>query len=92
MIEGFIEFKMPSNEDDRLYIYLKSPSGYFYFIGFKQGIMDMTSDNPRFNEELLKMKKSELMVKLPSGEELEIQPVEQSVAKLFLRRMQVVGK
>jgi hypothetical protein len=92
MIEGFIEFKMPSNEDDRLYIYLKSPSGYYYFMGFKQGILDLTSDNPRFNEELLKMKKNDLLIKLPSGEELEIQPVEQSRAKLFLRRMQVIGK
>jgi len=92
MVEGFIEFKMPSNEDDRLYIYLKSPSGYFYFIGFKQGIMDMTSDNPRFTEELLKMKKKDLIIKLPSGENLEIQPVEQSKARLFIRRMQVIGK
>ncbi len=92
MIEGFIEFKMPSNEDDRLYIYLKSPSGYFYYIGFKQGIMDMTSDNPRFNEELLKMKKKDLIFKLANGEQMEIQPVEQSTARLFLRRMQVIGK
>ncbi len=92
MVEGFVEFKMPSNEDDRLYIYIKSPSGYFYFLGFKQGIMDMTSDNPRFNEELIKMKKKDLVIKLPNGESMEIQPVEQSKARLFLRRMQVIGK
>ncbi|MEL7118843.1 MAG: hypothetical protein AAFO07_05365, partial [Bacteroidota bacterium] len=92
MVEGFIEFKMPTNEDDRLYIYLKSPGGYFYYFGYKQGILDITSDNPDFTETIFKIKPKDLIVKMPDGSDLEIQPVEQSKARLFLRRIEYVQK
>jgi len=88
----YVEFKMPSNEDDRLYIYIKSPSELYYFFGYKQGILNITSNNPRFNEELLGMKKKDLMIKLDTGENFEIQPVEPTTAKRFLRRIQAVNK
>ena len=44
-IEVSIEIKMPTNGDDRLYIYLKSPSELYYFFGFKDGVLNVTSNN-----------------------------------------------
>ena len=48
----YIECRMPSNDDDRLYIYIKTPSDLFYFFGYKQGIMSVTSNNPQFTVRL----------------------------------------
>ena len=83
---------MPSNEDDRLYIYLKSPSELFYFFGFKQGILSVTSNNPKFTEEVLALKAKEAIIKMDDGETYEIQAVEPGSANLFLRRIQAAMK
>ncbi len=89
-MEVYIEFKMPSNGDDRLYLLIKSPSGLKYYFGYKQGIMDITSDDTRFMDAALDMKKKDLVLKMDDGENLEIQIVEPSKANLFLRRIQAV--
>jgi hypothetical protein len=90
-IECYVELKMPSaDKDDRLYVYLKSPSGLFYFFGFKQGIMNITSNNTIFMEQLQGMKIKDLVQKMDDGETFEILPVELSSANLFLRRIQAV--
>ncbi|MCB0629254.1 MAG: hypothetical protein R2824_21660 [Saprospiraceae bacterium] len=88
MLTCHVEFKMPSNEDDRLYIYLKSPSEFFYFFGFKQGILSITSNNPTFMEAFDKLKPKDLIQKMADGETYEIQAVEPGSANLFLRRVQ----
>ncbi len=87
-----VEVKMPTNEDDRLYIYLASPSGLYYFFGFKQGILSITSNNPKFMDELLDLKAKDLIQKMDDGETYEIQVVEPSTAKLFLRRMEAINR
>lgn len=92
MLDCTIEFRMPSNEDDRLYVYLKSPSELYYYFGFKQGILEITSNNPSFMEALTGLKNKDLIQKMPDGETYEIQAVEPSVAKIFLRRIQAAGK
>ncbi|MEZ5044854.1 MAG: hypothetical protein R2828_33460 [Saprospiraceae bacterium] len=93
LLDCFIEIKMPSGEnDDRLYIYLKSPSELYYYFGFKQGILEVTSNNPSFMEALAGLKNKDLVLKMPDGETYEIQGVEASVAKVFLRRIQAAGK
>ncbi len=90
-VECYVEIKMPStNDDDRLYIYLKSPSGLYYFFGFKQGILSITSNNTVFMQQLEGMKVKDLVMKMPDGETFEIQPVAVSSANLFLRRIQAV--
>ncbi len=86
-IEGYVEFKMPTNEDDRVYIYLKSPSEYYYFFGYKQGIMSATSNNEKFNEALLNLKKKETTIKMDDGEFYEIAPVNQGTAQMFVNRI-----
>ncbi len=92
MMTCYIECRMPSNEDDRLYVYIKTSSELVYFFGYKQGILSITSNNPQFTEVLNSMKDKDRVFKMPDGETYEIQPVEISDAQLFLRRMQAVGK
>jgi hypothetical protein len=87
MVEGYVEFKMPTNEDDRLYIYLKSPSEYYYFFGYKQGILSATSNNEKFNEALLGLKKKETTIKMDDGQFYEIAPVNQGTAQMFVNRI-----
>ena len=91
MITSYIEFKMPPNGDDRMYIYLKSPSELYYYFGFKQGILSIVSNNSRFMEEFEKLKPKDLIMKMDDGEPYEIQPVEPGRATLFLRRIQAAN-
>ncbi len=91
-VDCHVEIKMPSNEDDRLYIYLKSPSTYYYFFGFKQGILSIVSNNTKFMDELLSLKNKDLIVKMDDGETYEIQAVEPGTATLFLRRVEAANR
>ena len=85
-IECYVEFKMPSNGDDRVYIYIKSPSGYFYFFSYRDGIMGAVSDNTRFNDILRGLKSKEAIKKMPDGGQYEIQNLEPNSANRFLTR------
>lgn len=89
-VEAYVEVKMPTNEDDRLYFYVKSPSQSFYFFGYKQGILNIFSNNPRFMEALLGMKAKDLVTKTPDGETYEIAPVDEGTALAFLNRIKAV--
>jgi hypothetical protein len=91
-ITAYIEVKMPTNDDDRLYIYIKSPSQQYYFFGYKQGILNLVSNNTRFMDELLKMKDKDKIFKMPDGEQYEIQPVEPSTASAFVNRVEAAKK
>ena len=91
-VTAYVEFKMPTNDDDRLYVYLKSPSGYYYFFGFKQGVLNVVSDNMEFNDEVINLKKKEATVKMGKDEYFEIFPVEPSSANMFVRRVQAATK
>lgn len=88
MVTCYVECKMPTTEDDRLYIYLKSPSGFYYFFGFQQGLMNIVSDNMEFNDEVINMKKKEAVIKMGEDEYFEIVPVEPNSASMFVRRVQ----
>ena len=83
----YVEFKMPSNNDDRVYVYLRSPSDFYYFFGYKQGILNIVSNNTKFNETLVGMKSKEKMIKMKDGEVFEIQEVEPSSAQMFVNRI-----
>ena len=91
-VTAYIEMKMPTNEDDRLYIYLKSPSQLYYFFGYKQGIMNVVSNNTRFMEEVVGMKDKERIIKMGDDDTYEIQAVEPSTANAFVNRAQAVSK
>ncbi len=89
-----MECRMPSSgDDDRLYLYLKSPSELFYFFGYKQGILSICSNNTVFMQELEKMKEKDLIYKLEeTGLIFEIQAVELSTASTFLRRVEAASR
>lgn len=86
-LEGYIEIKMPGSGDDRLYVYLKSPSDTWYFFGFKQGILNVASSSPRFMESLEGLKAKELSFKMDDGEIYEILPVNAGSANSFVARV-----
>jgi hypothetical protein len=87
MLEAYVEFKMPTNLDDRLYVYIKSPSGNFYFFGYKQGIMNCASNNPKFNDAVEELKKKEKQFKMEDGEFYEIALVGPGTAQMFVNRV-----
>ncbi len=84
--KGYVEFKMPTNEDDRVYIYLETPSGNFYYFGFKAGILNMTSNNEDYLKAFDGLKAKELVKKMKDGETYEIQLVPETIARTFVSR------
>lgn len=92
IVTGYVEFKMPSNDDDRIYLYLKLPNDIYYYFGYKQGILEMTSNDSRFMDEGAKMKKPELVLKMEDGENFEIQFVDNNRAQAFVQRVKAAGK
>ncbi|MFK8102876.1 MAG: hypothetical protein AB8G15_10140 [Saprospiraceae bacterium] len=92
MLTCHVEFKMPSNGDDRVYIYIKSPSENYYFFGYKQGVLSTVSNNQAYNDEVLNLKKKEKAIKMDDGELYEIQEVNQSSASMFVNRAKEARK
>ena len=95
LVEMYLEVRMPPNEDDRFYIYIKSPSDYFYFFGYKEGIMNVSSNNQKFVDALMGLKSKELIrtIKKKGDEEddvYEIAPVDVATANRFLMRAKAV--
>lgn len=86
----YVQFQMPTNDDDRVYVYIKSPSELFYYFGYKQGILSVASNNTKFMDEVLAMKSKEAILKMDDGETYEIQAVGPEQATLFVRRAQAV--
>ncbi len=87
MVKGYVEIRMPSNGDDRMYIYIESPGGYFYYFGYKQGIMSTVSNNIRYNEAVAGLKKKEIFQKMDDGGFYEIQLANEGTAKVFVSRV-----
>jgi len=85
--KGYVECRMPTNEDDRLYIYLESPTGSSYYFGFKQGILSVHSSNTAFIEAMETMKAKEVILKMDDGETYEIQLANPSTANMFINRV-----
>jgi hypothetical protein len=91
-INTFVELRMPANNDDRIYVYIKLPNDIYYYFGLRKGFLEMNSNDSRFQDELMKTKKPDLLLKMPGGEVLEIQPVESNRAQMFMRRAMSAGK
>lgn len=87
-LEAYVEFKMPSNGDDRLYIYVKCPNGTYYFFGYRQGILNTVSNNEKYNDLVENLKKRDQIVKLKGDETYEIQLVNPGSAAQFIQRVQ----
>jgi hypothetical protein len=88
MLEVHAEIKMPTGGDDRIYLYIKSPSELYYFFGFKDGVLNVVSNNTQFMNELEGMKPKDLVLKMDDGQTYEILPVSPGTAQTFLRRVE----
>jgi hypothetical protein len=84
---AFVEFRMPSNEDDRVYVYIKTGNDFFYFFGYQKGMLSITSNDQEIEKEFKKIKPKERITKMPDGQPFEMQWVENATAELFLRRV-----
>ncbi len=84
--KGYVEFRMPTNGDDRLYIYLESSTGTSYYFGFKQGILSLTSTNTAFMQAAEELKAKDIILKMDDGETYEIQLVSSTTANMFVNR------
>jgi hypothetical protein len=87
ILTGYVEFKMPSNEDDKVQVYLKTGNDYFYYFAYQKGILSITSNNQKMEEEFNKMKPKERIKKMDDGEAFEIQWVEMGAAEMFVRKV-----
>ena len=85
-ITAMIEFKMPSNNDDRAYIYIKTSNDFFYFFGYQKGVLGITSTNPKMEEEFNKIKPKERIAKTESGT-IELQWEDAGKGEMFVRRV-----
>jgi hypothetical protein len=52
----------------------------------------MTSNDNNFLDEANKMKKTDLVFKMPDGENFEVQIVEANRAQMFVQRVKAAGK
>ena len=86
LLTGYFQLKLMSNENDQLYFYLKSPSGNFYYFGFKNGILDTSSNNEKYNETVSDLKKKERQIKMKDGELFEIMLASGGSANNFVNR------
>lgn len=86
LLTSYIEFKMPGNEDDRVYIYLKTSGENYYFFGYQRGALNMVSNNPRFMEVLAGLKKDEKQKKV-GDVTVEMLAIEAASADAFISRI-----
>ncbi len=87
MLTTFVEYKMPGNEDDRFYIYIKASADLWYFFGYQAGALNVVSSSTKFNDALLALKAKETVLKMPDGETYEIVAANPSVADAFVNRV-----
>jgi len=85
-LSGYVEYKMPTNDDDRFYLYLKG-GDIWYFFGYQAGIMNVVSSSTRFMEVLSGMKVKDTQFKMPDGELYEVVPANPSLANAFIDRV-----
>jgi len=90
VLTGYLQIKLTGGGNDRLYFYLKSPSGSYYYFGFNQGILNTVSNNPAYNDAVLGLKKKEREIKLKGGEVYEIQVAGESTPTHFVNRIKFV--
>ncbi|TNE65528.1 MAG: hypothetical protein EP344_02925 [Bacteroidetes bacterium] len=87
MLSAYVEYKMPGNQDDRFYLYIKASADLWYFFGYQAGALNVVSSSTRFNDALLSLKSKETQIKMPDGELYEIVAANPSLANAFVNRV-----
>ena len=85
--ETYLEVKMTTGGDDRLYLFVKTPGETYYFFGFKDGILNVVSNNNSFMDALRSVKPKDLVLLMEDGLTYEILEVTPGTAQTFLRRV-----
>ncbi len=85
--KSFVEFKLMSNGENRMYIYLEAPSGTYYFFAYRDGILSTVSNNEKYNQMVEGLKKKEKSIKLKDDTIYEIQLVNPGTANAFVNRV-----
>jgi hypothetical protein len=87
----FAEYKMPTSQDDRFYLYVKASPDLWYFFGYQptegSAVLNVVSSSVRFNDLLAGLKTKETQIKMPGGDLYEIVPANPSMAEAFLNRV-----
>ncbi len=86
-LHSFIEIRCPGNNSDRLYLYLKSPSDFYYYFEYREGVLSMVSNNEQFNAAVAGLGKKDKARKMKDGELFEIQTADQARAQQFVQRI-----
>ncbi len=87
MLTTYVEYKMPGNQDDRFYIYIKASADLWYFFGYQAGALNVVSSSTRFNDALLALKTKDTQIKMPDGKLYEIVAANPSLADAFVNRV-----
>ncbi|MBK6932583.1 MAG: hypothetical protein IPH12_17675 [Saprospirales bacterium] len=87
VLTTYVEYKMPGNQDDRFYLYIKASADLWYFFGYQAGALNVVSSSTRFNDALLGLKTKETQIKMPDGELYEIVAANPSLADAFVNRV-----
>jgi hypothetical protein len=83
--DSYLETRM-SRSKDEINLFIKSPSGNFYYFNYQNRVLSVVSTNPSFNDAVLALKKDEMTFKMPDGEFYEIKPTGVNAAKFFVAR------
>jgi hypothetical protein len=83
----FVEYKMPGNQDDRFYLYIKPTADLWYFFGYQAGALNVVSSSTKFNDILIGMKEKDTQIKMKDGELYEIVAANPSIAEAFVNRV-----
>jgi hypothetical protein len=87
MLNAYVEYKMPGNEDDRFYLYIRASTDLWYFFGYQAGALNVVSSSTRFNDALLALKTKDTQIKMPNGEIYEIVAANPALADAFVNRV-----
>ncbi|MEM1319869.1 MAG: hypothetical protein AAGG75_06400, partial [Bacteroidota bacterium] len=91
-LQSVVEIRIPSTGEESINIYFKSPSDFYYFFNYKNGVLSIASNNQKFNDEMDGLKDKERIKKFKGGETLELQAVESAAAQLFLKKIKMMKK
>jgi len=92
VLNVFVEYKMPGNQDDRFYLYIKPSPDLWYFFGYQAGTLNVVSSSTKFNDALLGLKSKDILIKMPDGENYEIVAANPSLADAFVNRVRAGRK
>jgi len=90
MVEAYVEFRMPGNEEDGMHLYIKNPStngGHFYYFKYKEGVLQTCSSNSAYNSAITGAKKKELEIKMGKEGSYTIEPISDVSAEMFKSRV-----